>query len=124
MNKIQVISVALALTLSTSGLVFAETTATTDSVVSAVSGNIPVYVNGERVEFDTDPEIVSDRTFVPMRAIFEALGADVSWSNSRREAVAIMGANEVVLKIGSRIGIHGTEVDELDAAPYIKEERL
>ena len=113
------------LSVSLAALMLATTAvpAVADSGSSAVSGIIPVYVNGERVEFDTDPEIVSDRTFVPMRAIFEALGADVSWSNSRREAVAIMGANEVVLKIGSRIGIHGTEVDELDAAPYIKEER-
>lgn len=87
------------------------------------SKTITVLVNGEAVEFDADPEIVSDRTFVPMRAIFEALGAEVNWDNQRKEAIATLGANEVVLKIGSTVGIHGTTADVLEAAPYIKDSR-
>lgn len=82
-----------------------------------------VYVNGTAVDFDTAPEIVNGRTFVPMRAIFEAMGAEVTWSDARREAVAELGASEVVLKIDSNIGLHNTDAAVLDAAPYIKQER-
>lgn len=36
-----------------------------------------VKVNGE--EIDTEAVIIDDRTYVPLRAVFEAAGADVSW---------------------------------------------
>lgn len=45
---------------------------------SWAAANIPVYVNGQSVAFDVPPTIVQNRTLVPMRAIFEALGATVT----------------------------------------------
>ena len=75
------------------------------------------------MDFDTAPEIVNGRTFVPMRAIFEAMGADVKWNDARREAVAELGASEVALKIDSNIGLHDTTASVLDTAPYIKQGR-
>ncbi len=41
---------------------------------------IKVYVDGEQVIFDAKPFIENDRTLVPIRAIAEKLGAEVSWS--------------------------------------------
>ena len=41
--------------------------------------NIKVVLNGEEIAFDVPPQLIDDRTMVPMRAIFEALGADVYW---------------------------------------------
>ena len=38
-----------------------------------------IYLNGERVEFDVPPQIINGSTMVPMRAVFEALGAQVHW---------------------------------------------
>ena len=94
----------------------AETNISTGSVSA-------VYVNDKAIDFDVTPEIVNGRTFVPMRAIFEALGAEVTWSDSRKEAVAELGQNEVVLKISSKIGLHNADANKLEAAPYIKNER-
>lgn len=45
----------------------------------AENDEIKVMLNGERIEFDVAPIIENERTLVPMRAIFEALGAEVSW---------------------------------------------
>ena len=45
---------------------------------------ISVYLNGERLEFDVPPMIINDRTMVPMRAIFEALGMWVIWNEEYR----------------------------------------
>ena len=47
--------------------------------ISSVSAeqNANVILNGEELIFDVQPQIINDRTMVPMRVIFEALGADV-----------------------------------------------
>jgi Copper amine oxidase N-terminal domain. len=41
--------------------------------------NIKVLLNGKELSFDVPPQLIDDRTMVPMRVIFEALGADVYW---------------------------------------------
>jgi len=56
--------------------------------VTADTQEIAVYLNGERVEFDVPPQIINDRTMVPMRAIFEALGAVVYWSEEYQHIFA------------------------------------
>ena len=43
--------------------------------------NVNVTLNGEKMEFDAAPFIQNDRTLVPMRKIFEAVGADVAWTS-------------------------------------------
>ncbi len=83
---------------------------------------ISVYLNGEELVFDSEPEIIDGTTFVPMRTIFEALGADIEWNDERHEVVASCGLDEIVLKIGSKVAIHNTDVSMLNAAPYIKED--
>ncbi len=43
------------------------------------SDNITVELNGREIYFDQPPIIQDDRTLVPMRAIFEAMGCEVEW---------------------------------------------
>ncbi|MEG6615159.1 phosphodiester glycosidase family protein [Peptococcaceae bacterium 1198_IL3148] len=40
---------------------------------------IPVYMNGERLWFDVPPVLDNGRTLVPLRKIFETLGAEVEY---------------------------------------------
>ena len=60
---------------------------------------ITVYVDNVAVIFDTDPVIENDRTLVPMRAIFEALGATVAWEPESRTAVAEQNGTTVRITI-------------------------
>ncbi|MBR5528260.1 MAG: copper amine oxidase N-terminal domain-containing protein, partial [Clostridia bacterium] len=39
-----------------------------------------IVKNGEKSELDVPAQIVEGRTLVPLRAIFEALGASVEWN--------------------------------------------
>ena len=41
--------------------------------INVYSDNISVTLNGVKLDFDVPPQIISDRTFVPMRKIFESL---------------------------------------------------
>ncbi|MGE5615103.1 MAG: copper amine oxidase N-terminal domain-containing protein [Bacillota bacterium] len=42
-------------------------------------GNNLAYVNGEEVKIDVPPEIINNRTVVPLRFIAEKLGLKVNW---------------------------------------------
>ncbi len=64
---------------------------------------IKVYVDGERLEFDVDPVTEDDRTLVPMRAIFEALGATVEWDDDTQTATAERGGDVVAVTIDSEM---------------------
>lgn len=50
--------------------------------------DITVNLNGKPLEFDAKPFIENDRTLVPMRKIFEAVGANVEWDESTKTAIA------------------------------------
>lgn len=41
--------------------------------------------NSEEIQFDQPPIIQNDRTLVPMRAIFEAMGCDVEWDGDLQQ---------------------------------------
>ena len=61
---------------------------------------IKVLVNGAAVTFDQPPIIENGRTLVPLRAIFEALGATVEWEQSTQTVTAVKDDITIILKIG------------------------
>ena len=42
--------------------------------------HITIWLDGRELEMDVAPEVKNERTMVPIRAVAEALGADVSWT--------------------------------------------
>ncbi len=73
------------------------------TVVSARGSDVGVYVDGNKVEFDQTPVIHLGRTMVPLRAIFEALGASVEWNQATRTVTSRKGNNTIELTIDSDI---------------------
>lgn len=75
-------------------------------LVSAAAAQTPapyvqVYVDGHRVAFDQPPAIGNGRVLVPLRGVFERLGATVSWDPASQTVLAKRGAANVSLKISS-----------------------
>ncbi|MDP4180612.1 MAG: stalk domain-containing protein [Bacillota bacterium] len=66
------------------------------------SGNIVVTINGTKVEFDVEPQIVNGRTLVPMRKIFEALGAVVQWDSKTKTVTGKKGDRTIILIINKK----------------------
>jgi len=61
---------------------------------------------------------------VPMRAIFEAFGATVSWNNSTQQVVAIKDATELSFIIGEKtMLVNRTNLLKIDVAPVIRNGR-
>ena len=62
-----------------------------------------VVLNGKLLSFDVQPVIENGRTLVPVRAIFEALGMDVTWKNDTQTVTATDSENTITIKIGDYV---------------------
>lgn len=93
------------------------------SMPAAAADQITVTVNGEKINFDQHPIIENDRTLVPVRFIFEALGATVEWVPATETVIAYQGSHRVVLQIGSYRMLQGGKTVLLDAAPRLVNDR-
>lgn len=69
--------------------------------VAAFASDITVFVDGQKLAFDQKPIIQDGRTLVPMRTIFEALGAEIEWYDEEKKVTAFWGTNSMELWIGS-----------------------
>jgi len=63
-------------------------------------GGVSVLFNGSPMSFEVPPQIINARTMVPLRAIFEAMGASIEWEGSTQTVTATKDDTVVVLKIG------------------------
>nr|MBQ5811823.1 copper amine oxidase N-terminal domain-containing protein [Clostridia bacterium] len=68
--------------------------------VVSVDG-IKVSLNGALLQFDVPPAIISSRTMVPLRVIFEALNATVEWQAETRTVVSTKGDTTIKLTVDS-----------------------
>jgi len=82
------------------GQKFELITGTTTPTTPPPAQEIKVLVNGAALAFDQPPIIENGRTLVPLRAIFEALGATVEWEQSTQTVTAVKDDITITLKIG------------------------
>ena len=61
---------------------------------------ISVFVDDASLSFDQPPIIQDDRTLVPMRGIFQAMGAEVSWDEPAQMITAVYGEDTIVFRVG------------------------
>lgn len=93
------------------------------SVGAFATNDISVLINGNTTNFDVPPVIENGRTLVPLRAIFEALGAEVEWLNDTREIVSQVQGKEIRLQINNKQANNKGVMTTLDVPPQIKEGR-
>jgi hypothetical protein len=46
-----------------------------------------IYVNSEKITLDVPPQIIDDRTLVPVRAVAESFNCDVSWNGDTQTVI-------------------------------------
>lgn len=83
---------------------------------------VSVQLDGENIVFtDAEPRIVNDRTFLPLRAVFEAMGAEIGYDKG--VITAVRGGRTIVMTVGSAevsVTENGeTETIVMDVAPFI-----
>ncbi|HEY9085538.1 MAG TPA: copper amine oxidase N-terminal domain-containing protein [Candidatus Tyrphobacter sp.] len=105
------------ITAIAAALVFAAAAILTQSTTSAQQ-NITVLIDGSPMGFPDQPPIdQGGRVFVPMRAIFERLGATVVYDNGTINATR--GPRTISLQIGSASATIDGQPAQLDAPPFV-----
>lgn len=108
--------------------IVAAVSALSISTATFADNNVPsVYLNGEKLTFtdNVNPYIdeASERTLVPMRDIFEAVGATIQWDEATNTVIAVKGDSFVTLQIGSPKAFVNSEEYILDVNAVIKEDK-
>ena len=85
--------------------------------------SIEVLLDGAPIEFDVPPQVIDSRTLVPLRAIFEALGAEVHWNPETQVVTGTCANTTVVLPIGSTSPTVNGEVVPIDVPATIINQR-
>lgn len=85
--------------------------------------SINVILDGKLIEFDTPPIIDNGTTLVPLRAIFEALGASVEWNSATRNIVSKLNETTISLSIDSKVAYKNGAQLNLFVAPKIIDSR-
>ncbi|OPG95471.1 hypothetical protein B2I21_25710 [Chryseobacterium mucoviscidosis] len=96
----------------------------TDNGTGTTDKAITVTLDGKSVTFpDQDPLQQSGRVMVPVNAILEALGAEVTWDKTAKTVTAVLNDQTLVLQIGSSTATVNGETLEIDAPAIIKNSR-
>lgn len=96
----------------TMGLAVAATVSMTVNVFAASK----IFVDLEEVKTDTPPQIVNDRTMVPVRAITEMIGYDVTWVAEKQQAEVWEPSRQtptIIMTIGNKTAYYEKYVEEL-----------
>lgn len=93
------------------------------SVPVLAEPEISIILDGKYLYFDVPPQIIDDRTMVPLRAIFEALGAEVRWDSENLTAVAYDGIHLVTATIGNSVMMVNGRNYVMDISPMIIDDR-
>lgn len=82
-----------------------------------------VNINGEKLISDVLPMLVNFRTMIPMRAVFEALEAEVTWNEQTKTAVAQKGDIKIEIVTASNVMTVNGKNLSLDSPAFIFEGR-
>ncbi len=74
-------------------------------------------------ETDMPPIVLNDRTLVPVRAVSEALKADVAWNQEMKEVYIVKDENIVVIQVDNAKGTRNGTAFQMDVPAKIVNER-
>ena len=101
-----------------SAVLFAAMLITSLSAVTvSADESIKVILDGKQLQFDVPPQTIEWRTMVPMRVIFEELGAEVYWEDSTQTITAYKGSTTIVMQIGNKMLTKDGQQIEMDVPP-------
>lgn len=83
------------------------------------SDTISVRINGAYQTYEQPPVLQNNRTLLPLRGIFEALGAEVTWHAATSSVTAVRGSQTVELTLGSTTAKVNGQPVELEVAPQL-----
>jgi hypothetical protein len=110
-------------TAGNEGLLSWNVTRADTLTIRLTANTATAMVGDEQRSLDAPPIIVNGVTFVPLRFIGEALGAEVTWSPALQVVFLVKGSSQVQLTVGSKLAIIDGRITQLLEAPRIQNGR-
>jgi hypothetical protein len=82
-----------------------------------------VFVNGKELKSDLPPVIKGGRVLIPVRAVVNALGAQVQWDEQNQIVTIIKDGRTVTLELGSKIAVVDGQEIPLDVPAGVENGR-
>jgi len=80
--------------------------------------SIELYVNGTRLtNLPMEPVLIGTRTYVPVREVFESMGATVVWNGDLKQVYIAYGNDMLMLELGNRVMKLNSASIEMEVAP-------
>lgn len=98
-------------------LVLASALAVVALPLSATAGDLAIELNGTALVFDQPPIIREGRVFVPLRGLFERLGAKVGYDAGRISIIS--GSHAISLREGDSAALIDGRSQALETPPFV-----
>lgn len=85
---------------------------------------ITMIVNGETVNFDMPPVIINERTLIPVRGLFEKLGAAIEWDGAAGMVKIVSNETTILLWADHQTASVNGQSMQMDVAPKIINDRM
>ncbi|MBE0337515.1 stalk domain-containing protein [Paenibacillus sp. 23TSA30-6] len=90
------------------------------NLAGAEAGDIKVIINGVTQQYTQAPVVSQNTTLVPLRGVFESLGAQVDWDSKAKKVTASKNEDTLTLNVGSKLAYKNSAPVQLDAATQIQ----
>ncbi|ETT54127.1 copper amine oxidase domain-containing protein [Paenibacillus sp. FSL R7-269] len=74
---------------------------------------ISIYLDGQQLQPETRPLNIGGTVLVPMRGLFEAQGAELSWNNASKTVTAVKGGTALTYTLGSSTALLNGKTTQL-----------
>ncbi|RYG26601.1 hypothetical protein EON82_02620 [bacterium] len=86
---------------------------------------VKVTVDGERIDFKgAPPQAQGSRIMVPLRGIFEHMGASLNWNQQTRTVTARRGESTVVVTVGKSDATINGKAATVETPPIVAQGRV
>lgn len=114
------ITCSILLSMIFSNISFSSMKLTYDGIEHEYSADpITLIINGKTIESKVPPIIIDSRTLVPARAVFEELGATVSWVEETQKIFISLEENLILLTVNSNEANINGEIKVVEVPPKI-----
>ncbi len=94
------------------------------SVMNVYAKDIKLLIEGHNIETDTPPVIMYDRVMLPVRTIFEGVGAELAWDGESKTLTGTKGSHIVVMTVGKEEYTIDGEEHTMSVPPCILNDRV
>jgi hypothetical protein len=88
-----------------------------------LAAGITVSLDGEIVPLIDPPILEQGRVLVPLRSIFEKMGATVNWNGTLKQVEVVKGSREIYLPVEGRQAFINGVAYEIDVLPRLEKGR-